>query len=95
MTQSARVPARRADSAAAITWSVMVARECDRRATAAEEKLARISEFLRGREFLTADSTEFKKLDGLVERLYSHIAELKIRVSGIAENLKGKEPPVK
>ena len=82
-------------SASAITWSFMVARECDRRATAAEEKLGQISEFLKGREFLTPESTEIKKLDGLVERLFSHIAELKIRVSGLAEDLKSKEQPVK
>lgn len=82
-------------SAAAITWSVLVARECDRRATAAEEKLGRISAFLKDRQFLTPESTEIKKLDGLVERLFSHIADLKVRVSGIAQDLKSKEQPVK
>ncbi|HWB05168.1 MAG TPA: hypothetical protein VG796_19205 [Verrucomicrobiales bacterium] len=82
-------------SAAAITWSIMVARECDRRATAAEKQLGRISQLLEGRAFLTPDSDEFKKLDGLVERLFSHIAELKIRVSGITQDLKSKEQPGK
>ena len=82
-------------SAAAAGWSFMVARECDRRATAAEEKLARVSEFLNGREFLTPDSTEIKKLDGLVERLYSHTAALKIRVGEVEEKLKSKEPPAR
>ena len=82
-------------SAVAVSWSVVVAKECDRRAAAAEEKLGQISEFLKGREFLTPESTELKKLEGLVERLFSHIAELKIRVSGIAEDLKSKEQPTK
>jgi hypothetical protein len=73
----------------------MVARECDRRATAAEERLGRLEGFLKGREFLTADSTEVKKLDGLVERLYSHTAALKVRVGEMEEKLKAREQPVK